>query len=644
VDQLSGGGRGPAAAPLKERSDFLGFLETYARTVGSVRIVVLLDEIGALLPETALRLSSVIRAVFTTRYVKPEFARYVFILAGATDMLELTTGRNSPLKNVADSLYLGDLSAAETQQLVAEMFRPTSDPDTAAIHQTLHAWTGGHPYWTQVLGEAVGPDGTGATEGTVRSIVENLLRTEDRNLPHLFEALDADGTLTQLVEALLGGTPISFSRAQRSIAKLELIGLLKNEKGRCSIRNQIYRTALEQRPVRRPRAPGRDLRRLTQRLMACHNAEALLVTVTADVQAMLQTLSVISLLKPAGENGFSLVSSIGVAEDETLRFDASSSLAQLIGGVVEPGRAPLSDPDRQLLERFGVQLIVPVAVNDEAVAFFWLGPKLSGDEYDGEDREFLTALADHTGRALDRLRLRVLERDAQKAWEIQKALLPHNLPQTTDFQIAASCRPARFVAGDYYDVVTLGERRIAVCIADVMGKGMPAAMQMANLQAAVRQPAAHTTSSNELCADLNRRIAGDVGPGQYVTFFYAVIDAARRLISYSNAGHNPPILVCASGTVHKLSADGPPLGLFPDWNHGGQELTFGPGDRLVLYTDGVTELRNASGDEFGEERLIAIAQSCVEAPDLHQGVVDALQAFTGGAIQDDVTVMAITMR
>src|SRR5258705_9689351 len=134
VEQLAGSVRGPAAAPLKERTDFLGFLETYARTTGSVRVVVLLDEIGALLPETALRLSSVIRYVFTTRHVKPEFARYVFVLAGATDMLELTTGPNSPLKNFADSLYLGDLSAAETQQLVSEMFCLLADPDAAAIH------------------------------------------------------------------------------------------------------------------------------------------------------------------------------------------------------------------------------------------------------------------------------------------------------------------------------------------------------------------------------------------------------------------------------------------------------------------------------------------------------------------------------
>src|SRR5258705_8040883 len=184
---------------------------------------------------------------------------------------------------------------------------------------------------------------------------------------------------------------------------------------------------------------------------------------------MLQTLSVISFLKPAGENGFSLVSSLGVAEDETLRFDASSSLAQ-ISGIVEPPRARLKDLDRQLLEKFRVNLIVQVVVKDEAVAFFWLGPKVSGDEYDEEDREFLTALADQTAGALDRLRLGLLERDAGKAWQAQLLLLPHELPQTADFQIAASCRPARFVAGDYYDVVTLGQRRIAVCIADVMGK------------------------------------------------------------------------------------------------------------------------------------------------------------------------------
>lgn len=643
VHQLAGEVGGLTAAAMQDRSDFLGFLEAFAQAARSVRIVVLLDEIGALKPETALRLSSVIRAVFTTRHVKPGFARYVFVLAGATDMLELTTGRNSPLKNVADSLYLGDLSPAETQQLVAEVFGEALTPERHEVVRTLHDWTGGHPYWTQLLGEALGREEVAVTPEGVQAAVEQLVHTEDRNLPHVFKALENDGSLSQLVEALLARTPVSFSRAHRGIAKLELIGLLKNDRGRCIIRNRIYRAALEQHPVRRPRAPGRDLHQLTKRLLKCGDAETLLETATADVQAALQVLSAASFLKPAGENAFSLVASVGIGEGETLRFDSASRLAHLAGGVIEPAGAGLRESEIALLDRLGIGLIVPVAVKDDTVAFFWLGRKLSGDEYDEEDREFLTALAEHTASGLDRLQLRTLERDAQKAWQIQQRLLPRELPQVEGLKIAASCRPARLVAGDYYDVVKLDDHRLAICIGDVIGKGLPAALLMANLQAAVRRAAPGGMSPCALCADVNRLIADNLGLGQFITFFYAIIDVAARRCTYTTAGHNPPILIRRDATIERLAQGGPPLGLSPEWNHDEQQLPFEPGDRLLLFTDGVTELRNSNGDEFGDERLIAIARDHMDAAALHQAVAGAVVTFSGGVIQDDLTILAVAM-
>jgi hypothetical protein len=251
------------------------------------------------MPETALRLSSTIRAVFTTRHVKREFAHYAFVLAGATDMLELTTGRNSPLRNVADSIYLGDLSAAETEQLVTEMLGDTVTASRRRTIQTPHEWTAGHPYWTQLLGEALDRETADITDTAIQAVVEQWLDTEDRNLPYMFNALHSDGSLWELVSAILGGTPIPFTRSDRAIAKLELLGLVKNEKGRCSIRNKIYREALERHPPGRPRVPGRDLQDLTQRLLASKDVETLLGTVTADIQSSLQNRSVITFFRQA---------------------------------------------------------------------------------------------------------------------------------------------------------------------------------------------------------------------------------------------------------------------------------------------------------------------------------------------------------
>ena len=641
ISQLAGRVAGLKRPVLKDQGDFLAFLERSARATHDVRIVLLLDEIGALLPDTAFKLSSAIRAVFTMRHVKPEFARYVFVLAGATDMLELTKGRNSPLKNVADSLYLGDFSATETEQLVTKVLGDDLTPTLRKTLETLHDWTAGHPYWTQLLGQALGQAPTEGPEPAIKVVVERLLHTEDRNLPHVFRALEADGGLWDLVGALLDSAPISFTRSNPAIAKLELIGLLKNDNGRCSIRNRIYREALEQHPVRRPRMPGRDLRLLTQRLLASPDLDTLLQTVTSGLQAALQNRSVISFFKPAGEGDFRIVSSVGFGGDSELRFPGG--LTTLRGGPIEPPKADLSEVDRDLFERLSTALIVPIRLKNETVAFISLGRKLSGDEYDASDQEFLAAVAEQTAAGFDRMRLRVLERDVQKAWEIQQGLLPKELPQLGGLLIQGSCQPARIVAGDYYDAFHAGQHTLALCIGDVVGKGLPAALLMASLQGAVRTSVTETMKPSTVCENVNRLIARNVRPGEFITFFYALLDSATHKLICVNAGHNHPMLFRRDGTLVRLDEGGPPLGIFPDYRYGQQELVLGSGDRLLLFTDGVTESCNAKGEEFGDDRLIALGQAEVDAATLHQSVVNAVNAFSADVTRDDVTVVALTV-
>ena len=290
-------------------------------------------------------------------------------------MLELTTGHNSPLKNVADSLYLGDFSVSETEQLVAETLRG-SEANRGNRFQTLHDWTGGHPYWTQLLGEALDRQEADLSERAVKDVVEQLLGTEDRNLPHIFRALEKDAALWELVGALLGGTPISFTRANRAIAQLELLGLVKNENGRCSIRNRIYREALERHPLRRPRVPGRNLRRLTQLLLASSNPETLLQVVATELQAGLQNRAVIALARRTGDRHFTAAASVGFSGDVELTIAADSQLAQALGGPTEPDQSSLTEREVRLIERLGVKIIVPVTLRGQALAFFWLGRKL----------------------------------------------------------------------------------------------------------------------------------------------------------------------------------------------------------------------------------------------------------------------------
>src|SRR5262249_17789329 len=143
---------------------------------------------------------------------------------------------------------------------------------------------------------------------------------------------------------------------------------------------------------------------------------------------------------------------------------------------------------------------------------------------------------------------------------------------------------------------------VAVCIADVSGKGMPAAMMMSSLQAAVKTCASQGVRPRELCERVNHVMCANLAAQGFITFFYAVIDARRKVLTYCNAGHNPPILL-TSGVRRSLDCGGGILGVIANWQYEEQELPLAPGDRLLLYTDGITESHNADGDEFGACRL-----------------------------------------
>jgi len=241
--------------------------------------------------------------------------------------------------------------------------------------------------------------------------------------------------------------------------------------------------------------------------------------------------------------------------------------------------------------------------------------------------------------------LQLHQEDFERAREIQQALMPATLPQIQGCELAAGCQPARLVGGDYFDAIRLGDARAAIAVGDVSGKGMAAALLMSNLQAIVRAFAPGGLSATELCAKANQLIAGNVAPGKYITFFYAVIDAAKMRLDYCNAGHNPPILRRRDGTVEDLREGGPVLGVFPGavYNAGCAELR--SGDCLVLYTDGITEAFNAANEEFGEERLVrALSQPFGNAEECRQRVMAAVTQFSNGNFHDDATMMIVSMR
>jgi sigma-B regulation protein RsbU (phosphoserine phosphatase) len=241
--------------------------------------------------------------------------------------------------------------------------------------------------------------------------------------------------------------------------------------------------------------------------------------------------------------------------------------------------------------------------------------------------------------------LQVHQEDFERAREIQQALMPITLPQIDGCDLAAGCQPARMVGGDYFDAIRLGGARAAIAIGDVSGKGMAAALLMSNLQAIVRAFAPGGLAPHELCAKANQLIAGNVAPGKYITFFYAIVDTARMTLDYCNAGHNPPILRRRDGAIERLGEGGPVLGVLPGATYAAGAAELRSGDCLVLYTDGISEAFNAADEEFGEERLIgALDQPAGRAEESRQRIMAAVTKFSNGNFHDDATMMIVSMR
>jgi sigma-B regulation protein RsbU (phosphoserine phosphatase) len=238
-----------------------------------------------------------------------------------------------------------------------------------------------------------------------------------------------------------------------------------------------------------------------------------------------------------------------------------------------------------------------------------------------------------------------LAREHEEARLIQRALLPSTMPEIAGCTLTAMWTPALGIGGDCYDALRFSDSRIALSIADVVGKGLPAALLMSNLQAAVRAFATAAAEPHGVCTSVNRLLCRNIAVGKFVTFCYAVVDSRHRTLAWANAGHFPPVLMRADGKVERLTTTGLVLGVANDWTYTSRFLELRPGDRLVLYTDGITEATTPSGDEFGDARLIETirAHRYEAAEPLVRAVNEAVIAWTGGAPQDDATLIALAL-
>jgi phosphoserine phosphatase RsbU/P len=348
------------------------------------------------------------------------------------------------------------------------------------------------------------------------------------------------------------------------------------------------------------------------------------------------------------------------AREETLSADLP-----LLTALAQHGQpyelVPGSADEEQLAMNTNLhpECLVPILGRQSRISgLLVLGTRLSEEPYSGEDRRLLASAASQAGVALENIalaekmaeRLEAERHAAQEmdiARQVQSKLLPQKMPPLATLEYAGDCLQARAVGGDYYDFLDLGPGRVGFVLADIAGKGISAALLMANLQANLRsQYAIALDNLPQLLQSVNRLFYESTEPTSYATLFFATYDDTSRRLRYVNCGHNPPVLMRGDGTVERLKGTATVLGLFERWECSVAEARLDAGDLLVIYTDGITEAMDAQNNEFGEARLLETlrANQGLDPTSLLKVLVKAVQQFSAGEQSDDLTLVMAKAR
>ncbi|HEU0006610.1 MAG TPA: GAF domain-containing SpoIIE family protein phosphatase, partial [Terriglobia bacterium] len=296
-------------------------------------------------------------------------------------------------------------------------------------------------------------------------------------------------------------------------------------------------------------------------------------------------------------------------------------------------------------------MAVPLQTDKEVIGLIYVDTSHWLREFSGDDLNLLTVMANVAAIRIERERLaelehtrRRMESDLQQAAEIQRQFLPARAPQVPGLELAGFNASCRTVGGDYYDFLNYPDGRVAVMVGDVCGKGMSAALLMMSLQARVQVLAAEPNSPALVVDRLNHVLTAAALEARFISFFFALFDGESGELIYSNAGHNPPLLIRASGEVEWLSGGGPVLGIVPAARYEEVRCTFKSGDVAILYSDGVTDATNARQEDFGEARISEVLQRVHHdsADAILSALITAVKDWAAGTpAPDDITLVVV---
>jgi sigma-B regulation protein RsbU (phosphoserine phosphatase) len=338
-------------------------------------------------------------------------------------------------------------------------------------------------------------------------------------------------------------------------------------------------------------------------------------------------------------------------------------LGRGIAGYVGSTGEPLLIDDAYLDPRFNPEfdtktgyrtrtiLCVPIKNKDDRT----IGVLQLLNKHDGvfttDDLELIRSLSVHGAIALENARLYALERQSiamekelNAAHNVQMSLLPQESPRIKGYDIVGRTKPAQWVGGDYFDFIPMNEGRTALCLGDVTGKGLPAALLMANIQAILRSQWMVGPTPRRIMQRTNKLLRQSIQEGKFVTLFYGIIDAERHWMVFTNAGHENPMLVKPDGSVRRLSAGGTVLGILDDLFFEEDVVSLEPGDMVVMFSDGVTEAANAQNQLFGDKRLeaVVVEHRHLGSAAMADAIEHSIHSFAGDEpMRDDVTLLVV---
>lgn len=305
-------------------------------------------------------------------------------------------------------------------------------------------------------------------------------------------------------------------------------------------------------------------------------------------------------------------------------------------------------------DNLSIELVVPMKIHGKTRGAIFLGRRITNIDYSKDDIDFISSVGSLAIIALENQRLFIealekqkMEEELEIARDIQRNLLPQTIPQFKKFEVAAENISSKQVGGDYYDVNVLDENSFCVLIADVVGKGVPAALLMANIQAFLKVICKQGMSIKEATGLINDLITENITDGKFITFFWAVFNEQNMSMEYVNAGHNPPLLI-RNGEIIRLNKGGMILGVMKTiLPYESETINLLKDDIIILFTDGISEAKNIMDEEFSDERLeeLVLKQGDKNADQILSTIQEDVQKFSYGASQsDDLTLMVVKVK